>query len=75
MCDRTTVKLGEETQGPEIGPGLGMPPGECLPRIRETLGSVPSTVKPGIRGIHLKSQTLEGETGSLRSSPGTQDLG
>lgn len=23
MCDRTTVKLGEETQGPEIGPGLG----------------------------------------------------
>lgn len=25
MCDRTTVKLGEETQGPEIGPGLGMP--------------------------------------------------
>lgn len=26
MCDKTTVKLGEETQGPEIGPGLGIPP-------------------------------------------------
>lgn len=35
MCDRTTVKLGEETQGPEIGPGLGMPGGVLAQDARD----------------------------------------